>query len=84
MAVKSKPRTEDECFNETITLMVSNWLKRQTGRTFCDDCIAAKLALSRRQQGFRVTGALGTMQEFKRSSGICCECGKEKLVTGAC
>lgn len=67
----------------TIAERVSDWLKQQKGDAFCDDCIKEKLALSRRQQAFRVTSALGTTREFRRQSGICSVCRSTKLVTRA-
>ena len=67
----------------TIAENVSNWLRRQHKKAFCDDCIKEKLQLSRRQQAFRVTSALGTTSEFLRQSGICSACGSTKFVTRA-
>ena len=67
----------------TIAERVSDWLKQQKSGAFCDDCIKEKLTLSRRQQAFRVTSALGTTHEFQRQSGVCSVCGSTKLVTKA-
>ena len=48
--------------------------------TFCDDCIAEQLDLSRRQQANRVTSALATTDNFRREIDSCSLCGKEKKV----
>jgi hypothetical protein len=67
----------------TIAEQVSGWLKQKKSEAYCDDCIQQQLKLSRRQQAFRVTSALGTTSDFKRQTGSCSLCGKEKLVTQA-
>jgi hypothetical protein len=67
----------------TIAERVSDWLKQKKSARFCDDCIKEELNLSRRQQAFRVTSALGTTSEFERQTGDCTSCGKEKLVIRA-
>lgn len=67
----------------TIAERVSDWLRQKRSEAYCDDCIQEQLDLSRRQQAFRVTSALGTTSDFERQTGNCSSCGKEKLVTRA-
>jgi hypothetical protein len=62
---------------------VSAFLREQLGKTYCDDCIAQKIPLKRRQQAQRVTGALAMTGDFVRESGGCAECGADKLATKA-
>lgn len=62
---------------------VVGWLKGHLGRAYCDDCIAEKVELSRRQQAHRVTSALSATSEFSRRQGICSACGEERLVTNS-
>jgi hypothetical protein len=50
------------------------------GVPVCDDCIAAFLKLSRRQQAHRVTSALAVTPLYHRYQGECTHCGREKLV----
>ena len=62
---------------------VSNLLRQNPHVAYCDDCIATLLALPRRQQAQRVTGALGVTHDFTREQGECGECGGTKFVTKA-
>ena len=65
----------------TIPEQVTEFLKKQPGKAYCDDCIAEKIPLKRRQQAQRVTGALAMTADFVRESGGCAECGADKFVT---
>ena len=64
-----------------ISERVNAFLTQEAPRAFCDDCIAQRLQLSRRQQAHRVTSALGTTTNFLREDGACSICGQIKKVT---
>lgn len=65
----------------TIADQVNKFLTDNRPNAYCDDCIAEKLSLSRRQQAFRVTSALGTPgTSFVRADGICTSCREERKV----
>jgi len=64
----------------SISERVNEFLTKNNSSSFCDDCIAEILNLSRRQQANRVTGALGTTDNFLRKKGMCSGCDKEKIV----
>jgi hypothetical protein len=59
---------------------VVNWLRAQQEKAFCDDCIAEKVGLSRRQQAHRVTNALAATSDFTRQQGVCAACGEDRKV----
>ena len=63
-----------------IAERVNAFLTEQAPLSFCDDCIAQRLELSRRQQAHRVTSALGTTTNFRREDGMCDCCGQAKKV----
>ena len=65
----------------SIPEQVTEFLKKQPGKAYCDDCIAEKIPLKRRQQAQRETGALAMTGEFVREAGGCTQCGADKLVT---
>ena len=67
----------------SIPEQVSAFLRAHPGKAYCDDCIAEKIPLKRRQQAQRVTGALAMTGDFVRESSSCTECGADKLVTRA-
>ena len=58
-------------------------LTESSGAWLCDDCIASKLNLSRRQQANQITNALALSQEFSRGTGPCEGCGSIKKVIGS-
>jgi hypothetical protein len=64
----------------SIAERVNKFLTDHQPAAFCDDCLAERLQLSRRQQAHRVTSALGTTSNFSRANGRCSLCGDEKLV----
>jgi hypothetical protein len=63
-----------------IAERVYNFLAERVPLAFCDDCIAERLELSRRQQAHRVTTALGTTANFHRKDGTCSLCGETRKV----
>jgi hypothetical protein len=65
----------------SIPEQVSEFLRQRSGKAYCDDCIAEKIPLKRRQQAQRVTGALAMTADFVREAGECAGCGADKLVT---
>jgi hypothetical protein len=50
----------------SIPEQVTEFLKKQPGQAYCDDCIAEEIPLKRRQQAQRVTGALAMTADFVR------------------
>jgi hypothetical protein len=65
----------------TIPQRINEFITKHRPNAFCDDCIAEKLDLSRRQQAHRVTSALGPTGDFRREVDSCSLCGNEKKVT---
>lgn len=65
---------------ETIASRVNEFITGQRPQAVCDDCIASRLHLSRRQQSARVTGALETTTDFEREVDQCAICGHDKKV----
>jgi hypothetical protein len=63
-----------------IAERVNEFLREHSPLAFCDDCIAERLSLSRRQQAHRVTSALGTTTNFRREEGTCSACGEVRKV----
>jgi hypothetical protein len=63
-----------------IAERVYNFLAERVPLAFCDDCIAERLELSRRQQAHRITTALGTTSNFHREDGTCSLCGETRKV----
>lgn len=58
------------------------FLKKNGTNAYCDDCIAVRLHLKRRQQAQQVTAGLQHVVGFSRRPGRCSECaGHGKLVT---
>jgi hypothetical protein len=65
----------------TVHEQVVQFLKNAA---FCDDCIASKLGLPKRQQVQQVTeGLRAGSPSFKRAQGTCVLCGKVKKVVRA-
>ena len=79
-AASTSDRPRMEIAMETIAERVNQFITVQKPRAICDDCIAAHLDLSRRQQSARVTGALETTSDFIRETGECGQCKNEKKV----
>lgn len=65
----------------TVKERIRLWL-REVGGTYCDDCLAKELKLSRRQTN-RDTNALSQTANFSRERGVCSLCGVEKKVIEA-
>ncbi len=64
----------------TVPERITNFLKERESTPYCDDCLAKKLGLQRRQQAQQATSAFAQTGNFLRSKGLCFECGKDKLV----
>ena len=58
----------------TIAEQVAHFLHQRKPKAYCDDCLCEELKLSRRQQAFRVTSALGVTSDFRRDDGECFRC----------
>lgn len=58
----------------TIAEQVAEFLRQRKTNAYCDDCLCEQLKLSRRQQAFRVTSALGVTSDFRRDDGECSCC----------
>lgn len=64
----------------TVKGDVIELLTRVAPEALCDDCIAEKLHLSRRQHANNKTRELQTSPTFTRREGECSSCGSQKLV----
>jgi hypothetical protein len=64
----------------TVLEQVSDFLKRQSPKAFCDDCIASRLKLTVRQHANHKTRELAAMPFFDRREATCAGCGDAKLV----
>jgi len=64
----------------SIAYRVNDYVTKLRPRAVCDDCIADALALSRRQQAARVSGALETTSDFVREIDECVTCHNVKKV----
>jgi hypothetical protein len=73
---------------------VANFLRARKPHPFCDQCIADAVQLGSRSFGPRRdqynphiaqqnTTALSQTRQFRRSSGVCHECGAARKVTWA-
>jgi hypothetical protein len=49
----------------SIPEQVSDFLRKNVGSSYCDDCIQKGIGLKRRQQAQRVTGALAQIGEIQ-------------------
>lgn len=67
----------------SIQARISDFLRDNRSVDFCDDCIAQRLPLKKRQQSQSVTSALAETTEFTRTTGRCSSCGKIKTVIRA-
>jgi len=67
----------------TVQATIADFLRDNRGVALCDDCIAERLGLKRRQQAQAVTSALAETDEFLRSSGNCSSCSQTKNVIHA-
>jgi hypothetical protein len=73
------------CWHEEVLKMsvqgtITKFLHENRKVDFCDDCIAVRLSLKRRQQAQTVTAALSETEQFYRTSGRYSGCGKTKIV----
>lgn len=64
----------------TVRERIASFLSEREETPYCDDCIAKRLGLARRQQAQQATSALGQTGNFLRSKGLCFDCSKDKLV----
>jgi len=63
--------------------IVKNFLIKNKGAKFCDDCLAKELKIKPRQQVNQITRPLKETSNFDRERGKCSICGKDKKVTWA-
>lgn len=59
----------------TVPERVIRFLDSRQPEAYCDDCLAAALAL-RRAQVNMVTSTLGLCQEYSRGAATCITCGR--------
>jgi hypothetical protein len=59
---------------------ITAFLTTHKGQSYCDDCLAKKLGLARRQEAQQITATLATTRGFTRVTGSCSICSKVKLV----
>jgi hypothetical protein len=62
----------------TIEERIFEFLVKQRGEAFCDDCVAAKLSLPQRQEARTVCATLGLCKEFERKTGTCVTPGHDR------
>jgi len=67
----------------TVPERVTEFLKDNKGRGFCDNCIKVRLQLARPQQAEQATSSLATTDAFLRAEAHCSGCGGKKKVTWA-
>jgi hypothetical protein len=67
----------------TVQARIVEFLQNNRNLDFCDDCIALRLGLKRRQQSQAATATLSETAEFIRESGTCSNCGEVRTVTSA-
>ena len=58
----------------TVAEKVVEFLCAERARAHCDDCIADRLSLNRRQQAYHVTSVLGLTRDYTRKIGTCSQC----------
>ena len=62
---------------------VTAFLRKNSDKAYCDDCLKDNLKLKRRQQAQRVTDAISETREFHREKNTCADCREHKYVTKA-
>ena len=68
----------------TVPERVEQFVRENRPARYCDDCLADRLKLRRRQQAQQATATLGAVPSFLRESGTCSVCLKTaKLVIRA-
>lgn len=65
----------------TVPERVSEFLRRNRGEWFCDECIKVALDLKRHQQAQQAAAALGTSSDFSRIDENCSKCDQPRRVT---
>ena len=63
-----------------ISEQVTNFLTTHKNQAYCDSCLQEQIGLARPQQAQRVAEALATIPLFKRTKGLCSNCGETRLV----
>jgi len=61
----------------TIPERIKNFLRKREGTRYCDDCLAERLGLPKRQEAQQATSSFAGTGDFIRSKGLCFVCGKE-------
>jgi hypothetical protein len=67
----------------TVPERITQFLKDNKGRGFCDNCIKLRLKLAKPQDAQQATSALATTGAFMRADANCAGCGGMKKVTWA-
>ena len=62
---------------------VEQFVRKNRPARYCDDCLAHRLELKRRQQAQQATAPLGAGPGFLRETGKCSVCGKTAKVINA-
>jgi hypothetical protein len=60
---------------------IYSFLRAETPRAYCDDCVAKNTEVSLRQQVNPVCVTLGLTSDFDRREAVCEDCLAIKLVT---
>jgi hypothetical protein len=58
---------------------IADFLRRNRGDAYCDDCLANTLHLAQRQQAQQITSSLGLSVGFRRQQRECSSCRRPKL-----
>ena len=67
----------------TVPERITQYLKDNKGRGFCDNCIKLRLKLARPQDAQQATSELAATGAFMRADANCAGCGGMKKVTWA-
>jgi hypothetical protein len=59
---------------------VRDFLAKNAGRQFCDDCLSSALQIKPRQQVHQKTSKLSKERGFRRAPGICTRCHSDRIV----
>jgi hypothetical protein len=67
----------------TVPQRVTQFLRANPHKRFCDDCITKRLKLPFRHEAERATTELSASENFPRHMGTCFDCGGIKRVIQA-
>jgi hypothetical protein len=62
---------------------IAEFLSKNRGQPYCDDCLSKGLAIKPRQQVQQKTSSLGKQRSFDRAAGTCSRCNSHRIVIRA-